>query len=539
VTQPSAQHDRFVHERLPARRDWPEMILPQGFVAGSRFNCVEALLEKHLKNGHGDDIALVSETECWSYAELDSRVNRFANVLTRDYGVQAGNRVLLRGYNSPILAALWLAVQKCGAIAVTTMCLLRSSELSAILDIARPTLALCEDSLVAELAAAAPSESAICEICTWNGDDGDLERRAAVQPEQFDTCPTREDDISLIGFTSGTTGKPKATIHFQRDVLAICHTVADHLLQPTRQDVFIGTSPLAFTFGLGGLVIFPLYAGARSVLQARYDPAQLLQAIESFRATICFTVPTFYQRMAGLAKPSMTSSLRLAACSGEALPQPVRREWHQHSGIELTELLGSTEMLHAFIGSTGADVKPGFIGPALPGYEAAIIDDDGQPLPPGTIGRLAVKGPTGCRYLADPRQRDYVQNGWNLTGDAGFMDEDGYVAYHTRYDDMIISAGYNISGIEIENTLLRHPLVRECAVIGSPDEQRGQVVTAYVVAATDGIESETVIEQLQDFVKQQLAPYKYPRRIYFVEQLPRNESGKLQRFRLRQDHAER
>lgn len=529
----SAQVDRYVHDRLPPDELWPELVLSPGYAVPRRFNCVEPLLDEHLGRGAGTRIAVVSDSKSWTYNELHDRVCRIANVLTRDYGIVPGNRVLLRGPNAPELVALWLAVQKCGAIAVTTMPLLRSDELSTIVDISRPALAACDVGIEEDLRRAVDQQGGRCRLLTYADETGELHERMARQPDQFDTLGTSSEDISLIGFTSGTTGRPKATIHFHRDVLAVCETVAAHIVKPVPEDIFISTAPLGFTFGLGGLVFFPLYGGAATLLNARYTPDQFLEAIQEHRASVCFTVPTMYQRMARAGSAGdATRSLRMSVSSGETLPAPVRDQWRAATGLEMTELLGATEMLHAFVGSTETDVRPGFIGRAIPGYRLAILDDDGRPLPAGTIGKLAVKGPTGCRYLEDSRQRTYVQHGWNITGDACCMDADGYVAYHTRFDDMIISSGYNISGIEIENVLLEHPQVAECAVIGTPDPERGQAVTAFVVAKVRPDDETVFTRNLQDFVRSRLAVYKYPRRVHLLPALPRNESGKIQRFRL-------
>ena len=533
TSSPVSQQDRFVHERLPPAAEWPDLVRLPGLEWDGPLNCVDWLLERHIAAGHAARPALLGGTRCWTYGELHERVCRIAAVMAEDYGIVSGNRVLIRGANTPEVVAIWLAIEKLGAVAVTTMSLLRSGELGAIIEISRPALAMCEDALAPELDAAIKAGGQPLPVIRFGEDSGELYRRMAARRPKTATCATFAGDISIIGFTSGTTGRPKATIHFQRDLLAICRTVCDHIVVPRSDDVFIGTAPLAFTFGLGGLLIFPLYAGAAAVLNPRYTPKSLLEAIGRYRATICFTVPTFYQQMLKHEAASL-ASLRTAVCSGEALPLPVRHAWRQQTGIELTEVLGSTEMLHAFIGARPEHMRPGFIGPPIVGYEARIVDDAGQPLPPGEIGRLAVRGPTGCRYLADARQRSYVQGGWNLTGDACSMSADGYVAYHTRYDDMIISAGYNISGVEVENALLEHPDVAECAVVGEPDPERGQIVVAHVVARSVPADPAELARRLQEHVKGSIAPYKYPRAIRFTDRLPRNESGKIQRFRLRE-----
>ncbi len=531
----SPQRDTFVRDRLLPHEQWP-VILPLPHVPmDGPLNCCAYFLDRHLHEGQRERPALFSEDRGWSYEKLADRVGRIANVMIDRHGIVPGNRVLIRIANSPEAVAVWLAIQRIGAVAVTTMSLLRAAELRTIIEIAKPSLCICEEALASELEDAIATCKFTPALITCGKESGELfDAMQQVSPD-CPLCPTLADDISIIGFTSGTTGKPKATVHFHRDMLAICETVARHMLSPTPEDVFIGTAPLAFTFGLGGLLTFPLYYGAASVLHGRYAPAEFAEAIARYRATICFTVPTYYQQMMRLDLSGKLASLRLAVSSGEALPLSVREAWQAASGLSLTEVLGSTEMLHAFAGATGKNVRPGFIGPAIPGYQIAVLDESGNRCAPGEIGRFAVRGPTGCRYMDDPRQSSYVQYGWNLTGDACAMSEDGYVAYHTRYDDMIISAGYNISGLEVENVLLDHPDVAECAVVGEADSDRGQIVAAYVVSKTGVAADAALARALQDHVKAIIAPYKYPRRVVFVEKLPRNESGKIQRFRLRED----
>ena len=360
-----------------------------------------------------------------------------------------------------------------------------------------------------------------------------LEQRMARHGEPFVAADTAQDDVCLISFTSGTTGVPKGTMHFHRDVLAICDCFPRHALRAQADDVFVGTPPLAFTFGLGGLLLFPLRVGAAGVLVEKLTPEALLGAIAEHRATVCFTAPTFYRQMAAQAGRFDLSSLRASVSAGEALPVATREAWQAATGLAMIDGIGATELLHIFIASAGDDVRPGATGKPVPGYQACILDAQGRQLGPGVIGRLAVKGPTGCRYLADERQRDYVQDGWNLTGDAYEMDDDGYFYYRSRTDDMIISAGYNIAGAEVEEALLHHPAVAECAVVGRSDPERGQVVEAHVVLRNSHVGTERLAHELQEFVKGQIAPYKYPRAILFKEQLPRTETGKLQRFKLR------
>jgi len=540
AAEPSAHLDQFARQHLPPADQWPDLVfdLPE-LQYPARLNCVAEILDKAVAGGGGGRLALRGDGINWTYAELQQQVDRIVNVLRGPMGLVPGNRVLLRGANHPMMAAAVLAVLKAGLIAVPTMPLLRARELGVIMQKAQVQAVLCAHALREEIEAA-PGRP---ERTLWFNVPADaqsglapessLDALMAGQPASATACDTAADDICLISFTSGTTGVPKGTIHFHRDVLAICDCFPRHVLKSGAGDLFIGTPPLAFTFGLGGLLLFPLRVGAAAVLLEKLTPEALLQAIEKYRATICFTAPTFYRQMATLAGKYDLSSLKKSVSAGEALPVATREAWQQATGLRMIDGIGATEMLHIFISAAGDEIRPGATGKPIPGYRACVLDNKGQPVGPGIVGRLAVKGPTGCRYLDDPRQRDYVLNGWNLTGDAYEMDADGYFFYRSRTDDMIISAGYNIAGPEVEDALLRHPAVAECGVVGKPDEERGQVVEAHVVLKPGFEPSPEMAAQLQDFVKEQIAPYKYPRSIRFLTSLPRTETGKLQRFKLR------
>ena len=536
----SAHTDHFARDHLPPPELWPELRfdLPE-LQYPPRLNCVEELFGGALAGGAGERIAIRGEQLSWTYAELLERIDRIAHVLRGPLGLEAGNRVLLRGANNPMMAACVLAVLKAGCIAVPTMPLLRARELGAIAGKAEINAVLCADGLRAEMEAVDLPAHVRAKMLCFGAVDADaassLEALMAAQPSRFDAVDTAADDVCLISFTSGTTGIPKGTMHFHRDVMAICDCFPRSVLASQRSDVFIGTPPLAFTFGLGGLLLFPLRVGASAVLLEKLTPETLLKAIEQYRATVCFTAPTFYRQMAPLADRYDLASLKKTVSAGEALPLATRESWRQATGLAMIDGIGATELLHIFIAAAGEQIRPGATGKPVPGYQACILDYDGNPVGPGVIGRLAVKGPTGCRYLADERQRDYVLDGWNLTGDAYEMDADGYFYYRSRTDDMIISAGYNIAGPEVEDALLRHPAVAECGVIGRPDEERGQIVEAHVVLKPGHEASPELMAQLQEFVKGQIAPYKYPRAIRFLKALPRTETGKLQRFKLRND----
>jgi 2-aminobenzoate-CoA ligase len=529
--------DGFARANLPPFDEWPEFLFELPCLHyPERVNCVAELVDAAGEKGWGERPALVGARERWTYRNLRARIDRIAHVLQRDLKLVTGNRVLLRGANCPMMAACILAVQKAGLIAVPTMPLLRAAELGKIIDKAQVNAVLCASHLLGELDALAGQRPPVL-LFDDGGSPNSLETLMRRHDDPFEPVATSADDVCLISFTSGTTGVPKGTMHFHRDVLAICDCFPPHVLGSRIDDVFIGTPPLAFTFGLGGLLLFPLRVGACGVLLERLTPEGLLAAIADHGATVCFTAPTFYRQMAPLAGQFDLSSLTRTVSAGEALPQATREAWQHATGLQMIDGIGATEILHIFISAAGADARPGATGKPVPGYRACILDPDGRQLGPGVIGRLAVKGPTGCRYLADPRQRDYVHDGWNLTGDAYEMDADGYFHYRSRTDDMIISAGYNIAGAEVEEVLLRHPSVAECGVIGRPDEERGQIVEAYVVLKAGVEESLELAVELQDFVKKQIAPYKYPRSVKFRDRLPRTETGKLQRFKLRAEAA--
>ena len=533
---PSGHQDDFARAHLPPPEQWPDFHfdLP-GLQYPQRLNCVAELLDRAVQQDGGERVAIYGEHETLTYAQLLQRVDRIAHVLQRDLGLVSGNRVLLRGANNPTMAACILAVFKAGMVAVPTMPLLRARELGKIIDKASVNAVLCAAGLRAEIDALDTAPPVLCFGAP--GDPAALETLMARHDYPFAPCDTAADDVCLISFTSGTTGIPKGTMHFQRDVLAICDCFPPHTLHSRPDDIFIGTPPLAFTFGLGGLLLFPLRVGAAGVLVEKLTPETLLAAIEHYRATVCFTAPTFYRQMAPLAYKYDLSRLRQAVSAGEALPLATRDAWRDATGLEMIDGIGATELLHIFIAAAGDEVRPGATGKPVPGYQACILDEHGAEVGNGIIGRLAVKGPTGCRYLADERQCEYVVNGWNLTGDAYERDADGYYHYRSRTDDMIISAGYNIAGVEVEEALLRHPAVAECGVVGRADDERGQVVEAFVVLKSGVEPSAAMASELQDFVKQAIAPYKYPRSVRFLDKLPRTETGKLQRFKLRSGDA--
>ncbi len=532
----SAHLDSFARDNLPPRAQWPDFRfdLPE-LKYPERMNCAVELLDRWVAGGGGSHPCLIAPAESLTYAQLAERVNRIANALTRDLGLLPGHRVLLRGPNSPMMVAAYLAVIKAGGVVVATMPLLRAKEIAYPIAKAKIRLALCDHRLADEIEKARALAGDLERVVYWGGGTADALDALMAQPgyDSFAACDTASDDVCLIGFTSGTTGEPKGTMHFHRDMLATCDSYGRHVLRANAQDRFIGSPPLAFTFGLGGLVLFPLHVGAATVLIEKAAPDDLLAAIAKFGATISFTAPTAYRAMLSKLAEHNVSSLRKCVSAGEALPKATFDAWLAATGIKILDGIGATEMLHIFIGSPESEVRPGATGRPVPGYEARVIDADGNEVPPGTIGRLAVRGPTGCRYLADKRQRQYVQDGWNVTGDTYLMDGDGYFWYQARSDDMIVSSGYNIAGPEVEAALLGHPAVAECGVVGASDEERGQIVKAYVVLRGGYSGDAACTKMLQEHVKATIAPYKYPRAIEYVAALPRTQTGKLQRFELR------
>jgi 2-aminobenzoate-CoA ligase len=540
----SAHVDTYVRDHLPPAADWPRLdysTLPVLATYPPQINAATELLDRHVHAGRGARAALRFASRTTTYAELLAWTNRLAGVLQRDLGVLPGNRVLLRGFNSPSMVAAWLAVLKVGAVVVTTMPLLRARELAEVVHKARTSVALCDGRLVEELRLASERlaerpEETLPRIVAFGPEagDGSLESMMVGKPAEFANVDTAADDPCMIAFTSGTTGKPKGAVHFHRDVLAICDTFGAEVLKPSPDDVFAGSPPLAFTYGLGGLLTFPFRVGASTVLNETVSPQTLLQTVQDAQVTTLFTSPTMFRSLLDLVPRFNLSTLRDCVSAGEPLPLPTYQAWERATGLKIIDGLGSTEMLHIFITAARDDIVPGATGKAVPGYAARVVDEQGNPVPHGEVGLLTVRGPTGCRYLDDPeRQRGYVRAGWNYTGDAYKQDQQGNFWFQARADDMIISSGYNIAGIEIENVLLDHPQVKECGVIGEPDPERGHIVKAFVVLRDPSLASVAMVAELQNFVKAEIAPYKYPRAVEFVTQLPRTETGKLQRYKLR------
>ncbi|MDI2129935.1 AMP-binding protein [Yinghuangia seranimata] len=529
---PSAHADTFCRDRLPAFEQWPDLIfeLPE-LAYPDRLNCGTALLDDVIAKFGADRRCLLTPTETWTYGELLHRARQVAQVLTEDLGLVPGNRVLLRGPNNPWLVACWFGVMRAGGVVVTTMPLLRAKELTTLSAISLPAVVITDHRFADEVAAADLGDA---HVLTYGADTADdLVALCAAKEGVFDPVDTAADDVALIGFTSGTTGRPKATMHFHRDVLANSDTFSRHIVKPVSDDLFTGTPPLGFTFGLGGLVVFPLHVGAATLLIERATPEELANLVDEFKVTVLFTAPTAYRAIIGAGLADRMAGLRRCVSAGEALPAPVWRDFHEATGLRIIDGIGATEMLHVFISAADDDIRPGATGKAVPGFRATVLAPDGGPAPEGEAGLLAVKGPTGCRYLDDERQTTYVRDGWNITGDTYVLDAEGYFWYQARSDDMIVSSGYNIAGPEVEVALAKHPAVAECGVVGAPDEARGMIVKAYVVLREGREADDDIARDLQSFVKESIAPYKYPRAVAFVDELPRTSNGKLQRAELR------
>jgi 2-aminobenzoate-CoA ligase len=537
VTSCTAHVDTFAREHLPPTGEWPEFMFEHPRLHyPERVNCATVLLDDALREGYGEQLAVVSEARCLTYRELQAESNRIANVLT-DIGVVPGNRVLLRGCNEPTLVACWLAVMKVGAIAVTTMPLLRAKELAQIIAKGQIRHALCDQRLLDELHAATGSAAGWCRTLVWG--TGELEGHSARASPEFRNVETAAEDTCLLAFTSGTSGEPKACMHFHRDVLVSAEIVGGELLGTCPEDRYAGSPPLGFTFGLGALLVFPLRFRATAVLVESATAESLLQAVQKWHVTCLFSAPTAYRTMLGQLDKHDVSSLTRCVSAGEPLPQAISDAWHGRTSIRIMDGIGATEMFHIFISTHAGDVRPGATGKPLPGYDACVLGESGEPLPAGSVGRLAVRGPTGCRYLDDARQRQYVQRGWNVTGDLYRMDEEGYFWFQARADDIILSSGYNIAAPEVEWALHAHPAVKDCAVVGSSDPDRGMIVKAFVEVRTGCSPTAALAREIQDFVKQHIAPYKYPRVVEFVEELPRTSTGKVRRSVLRQMESAR
>lgn len=536
MLHPTGHTDTFARDHLPEPGTWPDLKL-DGFDYPDRLNVAFELADSMVDKGFGDHIALIGNGRRRTYAELAVWTNRLAHALVEDLGIEPGNRVLIRSANTPAMVACWLAATKAGAVVVNTMPMLRAAELVKYVDKAEISHALCDTRLLDELLTCEQESSFLGTVMGFDGSAGqnaDLDRLALNKPDQFDAIDTAQDDVALLAFTSGSTGDPKATMHFHRDLLIIADGYAREILQVTSDDVFVGSPPLAFTFGLGGLAVFPLRFGATAILLETATPPNMLEIIEEHRATVCFTAPTGYRVMLQSMDPSRSlASLRVAVSAGETLPGPVFDDWIQKTGTPILDGIGATELLHIFISNRLEDHRRACTGKPVTGYEAKVVNPMGEKAPPGVVGRLAVRGPTGCRYLRGERQKEYIEKGWNISGDAFSEDEDGYFHFAARNDDMIISSGYNIAGPEVEAALLSHEAVSECAVIGIPDDTRGSIVQAHVVVTPGTPASESLSQDLQDHVKATIAPYKYPRSVVFTDTLPKTETGKIQRFRLR------
>jgi 2-aminobenzoate-CoA ligase len=533
VMMDSAHADTFTRDNLPPRDQWPEFRFDLAdFNYPDRLNCAAELLDINIGNGNGERVAIYTAARNYTYAELLRDANHMAHYLVDDMGVEPGNRVLLHGTNSADLIIAWYAVMKVGGVAVTTMPMLRAGELAKVIDKGQVSHALCDvrfKAVVSEARILAP----VLRTCVCWGDDEDLVDALGTKPDRFINCDTSRDDVALLAFTSGTTGEPKACAHFHSSVLAMADTFGKHTLAPSPDDIYTGTPPFAFTFGLGACVVFPARAGIAVALADRPGFEALCETIEKFDVTTVFTAPTGYRAMMALWGDYDLSSLRRGISAGEHLPAATSDAFKACSGIRLIDGIGATEMIHIFISSSGDDIRPGATGQVVPGYEGRVIDENGQAVANGEIGRLAVRGPTGCLYLDDARQAQYALDGWNVTGDLYRRDDEGYYWYVSRADDMIVSSGYNIAGPEVEQALLLHDAVTECAVIGAPDPERGTIVKAHIVLDEGFNGDADLMKQLQDHVKATIAPYKYPRAIEFIDALPKTQTGKIQRFKLR------
>ncbi|NNT71528.1 AMP-binding protein [Flavobacterium sp. IMCC34852] len=524
--------DNFTHQYLPSLDLQPDYIfldMPQ-FNRPEMLNCVDRLLDNHIKEGRGNNICIRTFETTWTYQDLFEKANQIAHVLVEDLGLKSGNRVLIRSANNPMMVAVWFAILKAGGIVVATMPLLRAKELTTIIDCAEISHALCDHSLADEMHLV--KSDYLQSVCFYG--NSQLEVLMQNKPTTFTNYHTKSDSVALIGFTSGTTGLPKMTAHFHKDILNICEAFPQYSLQPTADDIFTGSPPLGFTFGLGGLVLFPMYFGASTFLIEKPSPDMLLQAIQDYKITICFTAPTAWRIITTKVADFDISSLRKCVSAGETLPLKVWQDWHNATGLKIIDGIGATEMLHIFISSNEANMKPGATGVAITGYEAKIVDKNGNAVPTNEPGRLVVRGITGCKYLNRiDKQKEYVENGWNVTGDIFRQDEEGYFWFVARGDDMIISSGYNIAAIEVESVLLTHEEILECAVVGLPDVERGMLVCAHIVLKDPAKATDNMKNHIQHWFKEVAAPYKYPRVIYFTEALPKTETGKIQRFKLK------
>lgn len=524
----SAYNDTFANDNLPDKETWPDFIFGHDVPEyPKQINAATELLSGAINSGFGARKAIMMDDLVWSYNDLDKISNKIAAALKKDYKIIPGNRVLLRGNNTPMLAAIWYGILKAGGIAVTTMTMLRQKELDPIIDIAKINIIIIENNLSIDVMDTCKGK--VKHVLSFGDDECDIEKAIMNKDGDFNAVKTAADDVAILAFTSGTTGVPKATMQFHRDILAMADSFAQHILKPHFTDIFCGSPPLAFTFGLGGLLVFPARFKASVVYFSGGGPDTILDVVEKYNVTTLFTAPTAYKVMSDHLEGRDISSLKKCISAGENLPLSVSDKFYDKTAIRLIDGIGATEMIHVFISASGDDIRPGSTGRAVPGYEADIWGDDNKPLPRGEAGRLVVRGPTGCRYLYGDRQNTYVKNGWNITGDIFKQDTQGYFWFVARGDDIIVTSGYNVGSPEVEQAVIAHAAVHECAVIGAPDPDRGTIIKAFIVLNENYKASDQLIKDIQTFVKNSIAPYKYPRAIEFIDQLPKSATGKLLR----------
>ncbi len=531
----------------PPRELWPRFGLdfPEAREWPAKLNIAEVLVDDNLKRG--DKPAILYEDRQIKYRELQLMINKFGNAL-KVLDVKPYDRVMLRLPNIPEFIVSSLAVQKLGAVSVPTFTLLKAKELSYIASDCEAKVLITTPSLLEDvekakgelktirhivLADAKPSEVEAPYIAFDYLMD-DFKEATGLEPVRVD-----QDEVTLLLYTSGTTGPPKGCIHTHRHYLAVADCYAKNVLQAREDDVWGGPPTMAFAYGHTGLICNPLRHGATTSLvgSGRFEPASMFQLIEKHGISVFYGVPTAYRTMVALKHERGKydfSSLRVCVTAGEPCPPSLYYTIKEFFGCEVLEHMGCTELFNGFISTRFGQVKPGSMGLAVPGYDVRILGDDGNEVKTGEVGHLAVAGPIGIRYWKLPeKQAESVRNGWNHTGDMAYKDEEGFFWFASRSDDIIKTAAYRVSPHEVEEALIKHGAVAEAGVIGVPDLERGQIIKAFIVLKPDHKPSSRLEEELRVFVKDQIAPYKAPKEVEFVKELPKTETGKIRRAELK------
>ena len=506
------------------------------------YNLVDHFVDRHIREGRGNRTAIIAGDLQLTYSEVGEQVNRAGNGLL-NLGLQEEQRVLLVLPDIPEFAAAYLGTMKIGAVAVPTSTALRATDYSYVLEESRARVAFVHSTLLGEFGTALSGQRH-CKFVVVCGEpvEGYLhwDRFLKDASPTLEPALTNRDAAAFWLWTSGSTGRPKAAVHLHHDWIYCCEYYARGVLDIGPDDVNFSSSKLFHAYGLGNGLMFPFHAGATTVLYPGKPQARaILETAQVNRPTLFFSVPTLYAAMLQEAERNSAytlDSVRLAVSAAEPLPAEIFRRWKERFGVEILDGIGSTEVLHIYLSARAGRVRPGSTGQAVSGYELALVDHAGQPVPPGAIGDLLVAGPSTAPFYWNRKvlTQDRMRGRWFFTGDKYTVDEDGYYWYAGRSDDMFRVSGQWLSPIEVESTLIEHSSVLEVAVIAFEEQTGLHTPKAYVVLREGYSGTAELVRELQDFVKQRITPYKYPRRIEFLAELPKTAAGKLLRYRLRE-----